>query len=55
MLIQHGRQDDQVPIAEDRAMYAAASGYDVVWTKYDGRHTIDDPTAHHDRLVFLGL
>jgi pimeloyl-ACP methyl ester carboxylesterase len=55
VLIQHGRQDEQVPIAEGRAMYAAAGGDDVVWAEYDGRHTIDDPAAYRDRLAFLGL
>jgi pimeloyl-ACP methyl ester carboxylesterase len=57
VLIQHGRQDEQVPIAEGRAMHAAASGDvdDVVWAEYDGRHTIDDPAAYRDRLAFFGL
>jgi pimeloyl-ACP methyl ester carboxylesterase len=54
VLIQHGRQDEQVPIAEGRAMHAAAGG-DAVWAEYDGRHTIDDPAAYRDRLAFFGL
>ena len=55
VLVQHGRQDEQVPIAEGRAMYAAAGGTDVVWAEYEGRHTIDDPAAYRDRLEFFGL
>jgi len=56
VLVQHGRQDEQVPIAEGRAMHAAvAEDDDVVWAEYDGRHTIDDPAAHRDRLAFFGL
>jgi hypothetical protein len=55
VLMQHGRQDEQVPIAEGHAMYAAAGGEDVVWAEYDGRHTIDDPAAYRDRLQFFGL
>jgi pimeloyl-ACP methyl ester carboxylesterase len=55
VLMQHGRQDEQVPIDEGRAMYAAAGGDDVVWAEYDGRHTIDDPAAYRDRLTFFGL
>ena len=56
VLIQHGRQDEQVLIAEGRAMYAAVAGDDdVVWAEYDGRHTIDDRTVYDDRLTFFGL
>ena len=36
-------------------MYAATGGNDVVLAEYEGRHTIDDPTACHDRLEFSGL
>jgi pimeloyl-ACP methyl ester carboxylesterase len=56
VLIQHGRQDEQVPIDEGRAMHAAVAGdEDVIWAEYEGRHTIDDPAAHRDRLAFFGL
>jgi pimeloyl-ACP methyl ester carboxylesterase len=56
VLVQHGRQDEQVPVEEGRAMYAAVAGDDrFVWAEYDGRHTIDDPAAYRDRLAFFGL
>jgi pimeloyl-ACP methyl ester carboxylesterase len=55
LLVQHGRADDTVPIAEARALHAAA-GPDARWAEYDCGHGIDaHPEARRDRLAFLGF
>lgn len=56
VFVQHGRHDVPVPIAEGRAMHAAA-GEDARWAEYDCDHGMItvDPAARRDRLEFFGL
>ncbi len=53
LLVQHGRLDQSVPIADGRAMYEAAAS-PKFWAEYDWGHGLDaDPQARHDRLQFV--
>jgi dipeptidyl aminopeptidase/acylaminoacyl peptidase len=53
LLVQHGRSDDVVTIAEARAMYEAAAP-PKTWREYDCGHDVDGfGAARRDRVAFF--
>ena len=53
LLLQHGRDDQQIPLAEFTAL-RNQTAQPVTWKLYDCDHGIDaDPTATRDRHAFL--
>ena len=52
LLVQHGLFDDAVPIAEGRALFAAAAA-PKQWAEYDCGHDVSTPAAQADRRSFI--
>ena len=53
LLVQHGRRDREVPLAEGRALYEMAAD-PKRWIAYDWGHDLDVcPAARHDRAEFV--
>jgi dipeptidyl aminopeptidase/acylaminoacyl peptidase len=53
LLVQHGRDDAEVTLAEARAMFETA-GEPKIWREYDCGHGVDGhPAARTDRIAFF--